>query len=309
MKSIITFERAGPHDDVVLTCTYDRDALAVIKNIPAWARTWQPRTRCWAIHPRYVRSLATALRRVGFTVEETDTDRIAAPKLCASGGRSKTTPSKPTRQEGSQSQRLDGLAMMLTAPPPPPAPPRDPPAGRVGVGPSAHRPGLLIPSSARIERRFGNGRTCTILGSVRPAEPRSGLPCGRGGPRRARGPRCRARRPSTSTSGIGGTSVSVPSASVRQGRGRQGRGRQGRGSRPDPGRQDRGSRQDRGRASCRDNSPGPSYRPTQDPRSHPGTIAGRAPAGLARQLRRPNPPAPKQWSTRKSLHISVKSVS
>jgi hypothetical protein len=122
-------------------------------------------------------------------------------------------------------------------------------------------------------------------------------------------------------------SASVGPGQVRQDRGRQDRGRQGqvrqdRGrpdpsrqdrGRPDPSRQDRGrpdpSRQDRGRASCRDNSPSPSYRPTQDPRSHPGTIAGKAPAGLARQLRRPNRPAPKQWSTRKSLQLSVKSAS
>jgi hypothetical protein len=94
----------------------------------------------------------------------------------------------------------------------------------------------------------------------------------------------------------------VRQGQVRQDRGRQGQVRQDRG-RPDP------SRQDRGRASCRDNSPSPSYRPTQDPRSHPGTIAGKAPAGLARQLRRPNRPAPKQWSTRKSLQLSVKSAS
>jgi hypothetical protein len=119
-------------------------------------------------------------------------------------------------------------------------------------------------------------------------------------------------------------SASVGPGQVRQDRGRQDRGRQDRGrqdasrqdrGRQDASRQDRGrqdaSRQDPGRASCRDNSPSPSYRPTQDPRSHPGTIAGRglAPAGHARQLRRPNRPAPKQWSTRKSLQISVKSVS
>jgi hypothetical protein len=107
-------------------------------------------------------------------------------------------------------------------------------------------------------------------------------------------------------------SASVGPGQVRQGQVRQDRGRQDRG-RQDPSRQDRGrqdaSRQDRGRASCRDNSPSPSYRPTQDPRSHPGTIAGRAPAGLARQLRRPNRPAPKQWSARKSLQLSVKSAS
>jgi hypothetical protein len=104
----------------------------------------------------------------------------------------------------------------------------------------------------------------------------------------------------------------VRQGQVRQDRGRQDASRQDRG-RQDASRQDRGrqdaNRQDRGRASCRDNSPSPSYRPTQDPRSHPGTIAGKAPAGLARQLRRPNRPAPKQRSTRKSLQIRVKSVS
>jgi hypothetical protein len=71
MRTFITLERAGPHDDAILETSYDPDLVAIVKTIPAQFRTWNSQTRCWAIHPTYCHSLAIQLRRVGFTVIDT----------------------------------------------------------------------------------------------------------------------------------------------------------------------------------------------------------------------------------------------
>jgi hypothetical protein len=64
----VMFEASGPADDVLVTFRFDQTAVDVIKNLPPYARSFDPRAKVWRIHPAYANRLAVVLARLGFDV-------------------------------------------------------------------------------------------------------------------------------------------------------------------------------------------------------------------------------------------------
>jgi hypothetical protein len=64
----VVFEAFGPADDVLVAFRFDQAAVDVIKTLPPYARSFDPRANVWRIHPAYANRLATVLARLGFDV-------------------------------------------------------------------------------------------------------------------------------------------------------------------------------------------------------------------------------------------------
>lgn len=68
-KASLEYLGAG-HDDVLVNFDkFDTDAVALLRQLPKWARRWDASAGVWRIHPRFAPGLAKALRRLGLDVE------------------------------------------------------------------------------------------------------------------------------------------------------------------------------------------------------------------------------------------------
>ena len=57
-------------DDVLVGFDrFDTDAVALLRQLPKWARGWDAAAGVWRIHPRFAPGLAKALGRLGLDVE------------------------------------------------------------------------------------------------------------------------------------------------------------------------------------------------------------------------------------------------
>ena len=62
----VIFEVLGRHyDDVIVLFAFNREAVDVIRALPAWARRFDRAARVWFIHPAFIEALGAELRRGG----------------------------------------------------------------------------------------------------------------------------------------------------------------------------------------------------------------------------------------------------
>ncbi len=77
MKPTVRFEHSSPIHDVIVTMEFNETAVAVIRALPSWARTWDAASGAWRIHPAWADRLAARLRRIGYQIVAVDLDRSA----------------------------------------------------------------------------------------------------------------------------------------------------------------------------------------------------------------------------------------
>jgi hypothetical protein len=51
-----------------VTFTYDPTVVAIVKTVPAYARTYEPATKMWMVDADHAQTLADDLRQAGYTV-------------------------------------------------------------------------------------------------------------------------------------------------------------------------------------------------------------------------------------------------
>jgi hypothetical protein len=68
MTTAVRFRFDGNSYTYVVIFAYDATLVALVKTVPAWARSWDRTTRQWQIHPDYADELADAMRQCGCEV-------------------------------------------------------------------------------------------------------------------------------------------------------------------------------------------------------------------------------------------------
>ena len=77
MSTAVRFEKRG--DKYAVTFAYNPNIVALIKTVPAGARSWKPDAKLWFIDAGYAPSLAASMRECGYIVTGMDKPKPDGP--------------------------------------------------------------------------------------------------------------------------------------------------------------------------------------------------------------------------------------